>query len=96
VAGENFFTAQQFQHASDLGAVGQVNLRFIAEDGSPVISELDELVVGVTLEQLKKADGVMAVAGGRSKYMAIRAALRGGWVNTLVTDLATAEYLATT
>ncbi len=91
--GENFFTEEQFRRARELGAIGQVNLRFIAEDGSPVISELDELVVGVTLKQLRKADRVLAVAGGAKKYAAIRAALLGGWVNALVTDLTTAERL---
>ena len=33
-------------------------------------------------------------AGGASKYRAIRAALRGAWVNVLVTDLDTAHALA--
>ena len=94
VAGDNFFTADQFAYATQLGAVGQVNLRFIAADGSPVISPLDDLVVGVTLEQLHRTPRVLAVAGGPSKYLAIRAALLGGWVNALVTDLATAQYLA--
>ena len=93
VAGENFFTAEQFQYARELGAVGQVNLRFIRADGSPLESELDDLVVGVTLQQLVDADRVLAVAGGPSKYLAIRAALLGGWVNALVTDLETAEHL---
>ena len=93
-AGENFFTYDQFDRARQLGAVGQVNLRFIAADGSPVVSELDDLVVGVTLDQLRRADRVLAVAGGRKKYAAIRASLLGGWVNALVTDLATAERLA--
>ena len=58
-----------------------------------MVSELDELIVGVTLEQLQRADRVLAVAGGPSKYLAIRAALLGGWVNALVTDLLTAEHL---
>lgn len=93
VTGDNFFTVEQFAHATELGAVGQVNLRFIAEDGTPVASELDDLVVGVTLEQLHRTERVLAVAGGQSKHRAIRAALLGGWVNALVTDLATAEYL---
>ena len=93
VAGDNFFTTDQFAEATRLGAVGQVNLRFIAADGSPVASELDDLVVGVTLEQLHRTPRVLAVAGGPSKYLAIRAALLGGWVNALVTDLATAEFL---
>lgn len=93
VGGDNFFTEEQFAHARPLGAVGEVNLRFIAADGSPVATDLDELVVGVTLEQLRQTDRVLAVAGGPSKYMAVRAALLGGWVNALVTDLATALFL---
>lgn len=92
-AGDNFFTAEQFEYAKSLGAVGQVNLRFIAVDGSPVVSELDELIVGVTLEQLKRCPRTLAVAGGPSKYAAIKAAVLGGFVNTLITDVDTARHL---
>jgi DNA-binding transcriptional regulator LsrR (DeoR family) len=35
----------------------------------------------------------VGVAGGASKCRAIRAALRGAWVNVLVTDLDTARAL---
>ncbi len=52
------------------------------------------MLVGVTLQQLRAAERVLAVAGGPAKYLAIRAALLGGWINALVTDRATAEYLA--
>ena len=89
----DFFTAEQFEYAKSLGAVGQVNLRFIAVDGSPVVSELDELIVGVTLEQLKRCPRTLAVAGGPSKYAAIKAAVLGGFVNTLITDVDTARHL---
>ena len=33
------------------------------------------------------------MAAGSQKHAAIRAALLGGWVDTLVTDTGTAEYL---
>ena len=92
-AGDNFFTTEQFDLARSLGAVGQVNLRFIAADGSPVASELDGLIVGVTLEQLKRCQRTIAVAGGPSKYAAIKAAVLGGFVNTLITDVDTARHL---
>lgn len=91
--GGNFFTNEQFDLATSLGAVGQINLRFIDAQGAPIVSELDSLVVGVTLEQLPAAGGRFAVAGGRSKYEAVRAALRGHWIDTLVTDMETAERL---
>ena len=91
--GDNFFTRAQFQHAHELGAVGQVNLRFIDPDGNAISSELDDLVIGVSLDQLKACGRTIAVAGGRSKHAAIRGAIVGGWVNTLVTDVVTAQQL---
>lgn len=92
-AGDNFFTAEQVARAKRLGAVGELNLRFIAEDGEPVRPDFEDLVVGVTLEQLSRAKRRMGVAGGPSKYRAIRAALVGGWLNVLVTDSTTAQWL---
>ena len=91
--GGNFFTVEQFALAQSLGAVGQINLRFIDADGIPLESELDSLVIGVTLAQLPAKGGRFAVAGGRSKYEAVRAALRGHWIDTLITDMETAERL---
>ena len=49
---------------------------------------LDDLVVGVTLEQLRPAPTRWAVAGGQDKHAILRAALVGGWVDHLVTDTA--------
>lgn len=93
LGGTNFFTAKQFAQASEEGAVGQVNLRFIDKLGNPVKTNLDDLVVGITLQQLKRAETSIGVAGGPSKFQAIRAAIRGGWVNTLATDVDTAKWL---
>lgn len=93
-SGDNYFTHEQFEDVKRRGAVGQVCLRFIDAGGEPVDSPLDDLVVGVTSQQLRRATRRWAVAGGPAKYEAIRAALEGGWVDGLVTDAATASYLA--
>jgi len=92
-AGDKFFTARQVARAKKLGAVGELNLRYLAEDGEPVNADIEDLVIGVTLEQLRRADPRLGVAGGPSKYRAIRAALVGGWLNALVTDFNTAHWL---
>ncbi len=92
-AGDNFFTAEQVARVKALGAVGEVNLRYIGEDGEPIHTDLEDLVVGATLEQLRRADRRLGVGGGPSKYLAVRAALRGGWINVLVTDSTTAQWL---
>ena len=54
---------------------------------------LDERVVGLTLDEIKKIRRVIGVAGGSSKHQAIRAALEGKVINVLVTDHVTAQYL---
>lgn len=92
-SGENYFSYEQLEEVRRLGAVGQICLRFIDADGDLVEGPLDELVIGVTAEQLRSARRRWAVAGGPAKSMAIRAALRGRWIDSLVTDSATARFL---
>ncbi len=93
-AGDNFFSEEQFEQARARGAAGEVCLHFIDADGAPIDTELDDLVIGASLEQLRGAKRRWGVAGGLRKREAVRAALRGGWIDTLVTDRATAGYLA--
>jgi DNA-binding transcriptional regulator LsrR (DeoR family) len=67
--------------------------RFVNSDGEAVQTELDDLVVGITLEQLRKVWRKIVVAGGAAKHQAIAAALAGKWIDVLVTDVNTANYL---
>ncbi len=92
--GRNFFTSGQLAEAAKAGAVGEVCMRYLDAQGNAVHTELDDLTIGVSLDQLKVAKERWAVVGGNRKYAAIRAALAGGWVDVLVTDLAVAHQLA--
>ena len=76
------------------GAVGDVCLRFFDADGRGVETPLNDRIMSITPADLKQVPRRVGVAGGASKYRAIRAALRGGWVNVLITDLDTARGLA--
>lgn len=91
--GENFFTDAQFAAARAQGAVGEIGLRFLDAQGAPVASDLGELVLGMELDQLRRAGRRIAVAGGRRKHAAVLAAVRGRWIDVLVTDDATARHL---
>jgi len=75
------------------GAVGDIALRFFDANGQPIHSELDERVIGITLEQLKQIERVVGVAGGPEKDAVIRGALLGGFINVLITDHVTAMRL---
>lgn len=73
-AKDNFFAAEQVAQAQQLGAVGEVGLRYIGYDREPAPTDFDELFVGVTLEQSRRAGRRRVVAVGRSNYRAFRAA----------------------
>ncbi len=75
------------------GAVGDVALRFFDTHGNPVRTVLDDRILGITTEQLRNVDRVVAVAGGADKVTAIAAALEAKIVDVLITDRATAEAL---
>jgi DNA-binding transcriptional regulator LsrR (DeoR family) len=90
---DSYFTPEQIASAKKAGAVGEIDLRFIDSEGEPVNTPLNDLVIGITLDQLKRAETRIGVAGGKSKYSIIRAALKGGWINSLATDLDTAKWL---
>jgi DNA-binding transcriptional regulator LsrR (DeoR family) len=74
--------------------VGDIALRFFDAQGAPVKTALDEHILGITTQQLRRAPRVVAVAGGPGKVDAIHAALKADIVNVLITDQDTAEELA--
>ena len=51
--------------------------------------------MSIDLDTIRMCKNVVCVAGGERKYEAILAALRGGFVDTLVIDKDTADYLMT-
>jgi DNA-binding transcriptional regulator LsrR (DeoR family) len=92
-ASGNVFAPRELEKLRRKGAVGDVCLRFFDAGGEPIRSELDGRVIGMTLEQLRKARKTIGIAGGRRKYEAVLGALRGRWVNVLITDRGTADRL---
>lgn len=78
------------QELEELGAVADINSRFINHEGAVVHHPINEKVIGVSLEHLKQVKEVVGLAFGLHKIESITAALKGGWVNMLVTDEATA------
>jgi DNA-binding transcriptional regulator LsrR (DeoR family) len=76
-----------------LGAVGEVCLRFFDQHGNLINSPLNDRVMAISPKQLKAVPRRIGVAGGPEKLTAIAAAVKGGWINTLITDLQTAQRL---
>ena len=89
----NVFSKQEMAQLHEAGAVGEISFRFFAKDGRLVDTPLNERVIGISIEDLKKAGRVMALAGGESKTAAIAGALKLGVIDVLVTDRFTAARL---
>jgi DNA-binding transcriptional regulator LsrR (DeoR family) len=89
----NIFTAAELTELAKLGAVGDICLHFFDKNGREIHSSLEDRVIGITLEQLRAVRRVVGVAGGGRKVDALLGALRGAFVDVLVTDRFTAEKL---
>src|SRR5699024_9346806 len=72
-------------------AVGDIALRFFDAEGEEIESQLKDLVIGISIDEIKSVDTVVGVATGRDKANAIKGALRGGLVDVLITDSITAQ-----
>jgi phosphoenolpyruvate---glycerone phosphotransferase subunit DhaK len=84
-----FFESVSIQEYLSKNAVGVIAGRFIDAQGQPIPGPLDERTIGISLDMLKAIDMRIAIAGGFDKVQAILAALRGGYIDVLITDAAT-------
>jgi DNA-binding transcriptional regulator LsrR (DeoR family) len=89
----NPFLTKNFQSLEAKGAVGNICLRFYDARGEEIESPLGARVFGLALAQLKRIARIVGIAGGKRKRQALLGALRGHWVNVLITDQFSAEAL---
>ena len=75
------------------GSVGDVLNHFYDSEGNPITTEIENRTISTDIEKLRTMKNVVGVAGGSEKVAAIKAVLRGGYLNVLVTDSKTAEEL---
>ena len=78
------------------GAVGDMLGRFLDVDGNVIAHGLNERTVGIDLETVRAIPEKVLAASGHHKVRIIRAAIRCGLANTLITDDVTGEGLLKT
>lgn len=66
--------------------VGDVALRYFDVHGEPVRGKVDQQIIGVSIEDLRRIPTVVGVASGHVKVRAVLGALRGRIVDVLVCD----------
>jgi DNA-binding transcriptional regulator LsrR (DeoR family) len=89
----SILSKEELDHIQDLGGIGDIALRYMGRDGNSIDLEINERIIGLTLEQIREIPRVIGVAGGVNKHEMVRAALLGEILNVLITDQSTAKAL---
>jgi len=82
----DYFETAEVEDLLSKGAVADICSRIITHQGEICSADLNERTIGIDLEELQKKPYSIAVAGGKEKLHAIKAALRGKHFNILITD----------
>jgi DNA-binding transcriptional regulator LsrR (DeoR family) len=82
----DYITLEESKELVRLGCAADICGHRLLENGMRADIPLNERVVSIELDTLRDIPNVIAIACGDDKVVSMCAALRGGWVNTLVTD----------
>ncbi|AJY38185.1 putative sugar-binding domain protein (plasmid) [Burkholderia humptydooensis] len=89
-----WFASDEIAELRHLGAVGDVmGYHFIGIGGRPVVTPVQDRVIGLSLDELRQIPNVIAVASENTKTTAVLGALRTGAINTLATTEAIAQSI---
>ncbi|TZE81531.1 sugar-binding transcriptional regulator [Calorimonas adulescens] len=88
-----YFGESEIKLLKEAGAIGDLCSRFFDRDGNPCDVDINDRVIGIPLHILKDINTVVGVAGGKEKVLSILGALKGGYIDIIVTDNLTAGEL---
>ena len=81
-----YFAENEMETLLQKGVAGEINMQFYDIQGDTAPFKEDNYVIGVEARKLKKVPLTIGIAGGMDKEKAIKGAVAGGFVNTLITD----------
>lgn len=90
---QGFYGKEVIKDLETKGIAGDVLSRFFDTAGKSVKSSLDDRIIGLTMDQLKKVPQRIGIAESKEKVGSIHAALLGGILTTLVTTEETAKEI---
>ncbi len=88
-----YYKENEIDSLIERGVAGEICMQFFNENGdtSPYIN--DNNVIGLELKKLRKVPFSIGIAGGIEKLSAIQGAIRGKYINALITDFECANAL---
>ncbi|WP_370689384.1 sugar-binding transcriptional regulator [Neorhizobium galegae] len=90
---EGFISKAELDRLIAAGCVCDTMFNFLDEEGRSVDHKLNERVMSVDLDTLRKARHIVLSSGGAHRAVAIRATIRRVGCNTLITDETAAKEL---
>lgn len=88
-----FYKDETVRELGDRKAVGDICSRFFDQNGEPVSTSFSDRTITIQLEVLKKTRFAIGVAESLKKVSGIIGALRGRYLNVLITTDETAEQI---
>jgi len=90
---ESYFNTNDFEILKSKGAVGDLLCQFYDINGNVLDLDFHKQLISTEIDVLKSLNHVVAVAGGLEKKDAIIGALKGGYIDVLITDESVAQGL---
>lgn len=89
-----YFTDTDLQFLKDNNAVCDlVSIAFLNPQGQECCKTITDRTIGITSADLKNISKKICVTEGESKHPSVLATLKSGYIDDLITDKATADYL---
>ena len=93
IAKTGYFTAHMLEEIKKSGACGDICMYVYDQRGDTDQVLSNQGIIGISIPTLKKIPYIIGIAAGEYKANAIMGAVRGGLINTLVTDCKCAGML---
>lgn len=87
------YSPEAISRIAELGGAGDMLGEWFDAEGRVLPRATSDRRIGMDLAELRTMPHVIGIAAGPDKVIAIRGALRGGYLDTLITDEPTAELL---
>lgn len=81
-----YYKENEIESLLERGAAGELCMQFYDREGDTAPYRSDNNVIGIDIRRLRKIPCSIGIAGGLEKLSAIRGAIQGRYINTLITD----------
>ena len=93
ITATGYFDESAIERLKERNVAGDICMQFFDENGSTSTYRIENNVIGIDINTLTKVSSCVGIAGGMDKLKAIRGAIRGGYINRLITDVDCAKAL---